>query len=206
MKRRFQCFIVFAYGGDMLTLDELNRILFCDVENGLLYWKSRPRSDFSNDFTCRMFNFKAGKVAGGVNGDGYIVIHHNGESIFAHDAVWLFAGNELIDGLVIDHINHIRSDNRIKNLRMVSELTNSRNQKLHSNNISGYSGVRRTKSGKWSAHIRVNGKERQIGTFLTMDEAVKARKNAEEINGYHDNHGRDIYVDLPYIDPWNRIN
>lgn len=62
------------------------------------------------------------------------------------------------------------------------------------------------KQGKWLAHIRVNGKERQIGTFLTIDEAVKARKNAEEINGYHDNHGRDIYVDLPYIDPWNRIN
>ncbi len=64
MKRRFQCFIAFAYGGYMLTVDELDRILFCDVENGLLYWKPRPRSDFNNDFTCRMFNAKAGKMVG----------------------------------------------------------------------------------------------------------------------------------------------
>lgn len=189
----------------MLTVDELDRILFCDVENGLLYWKPRPRSDFNNDFTYRMFNSKAGKMAGGINGDGYIVIHHNGKPIFAHDAVWLFAGNELMDGLAIDHMNHIRSDNRIKNLRLVDALHNSRNQKLHKNNVSGYSGVRKVNDGKWIAYIPINGKTKQLGTFLTMAEAVAARKSAETILDYHDNHGRDLYLDEPYIDPWERI-
>ena len=80
----------------------------------------------------------------------------------------------------IDHINHKKYDNRKCNLREVTIQQNNMNQSLKSNNTSGVTGVDFMKKiGKWRARIKANDKEIHIGTFVTFEDAVKARKEAE---------------------------
>lgn len=84
-------------------------------------------------------------------------------------------------GYVVDHINRQRSDNRKKNLRIVTYQENSRNCSLSSRNTSGCIGVT-WNSGKikWQATIRVDGKLIMLGMRKDLDEAIQLRKNAEK--------------------------
>ena len=68
----------------------------------------------------------------------------------------------------IDHINGDPLDNRIKNLRVCSHKENCRNRKGNNK------GVRQISSGKFSARITVNCKERYLGSFVTKKEALEA--------------------------------
>lgn len=92
---------------------------------------------------------------------------------------------------VIDHINGDSRDNRLNNLRAVSQKENARNMKMSRSNTSGHTGVGVDSSGRgWGAHIKVDGKTHRLGTFDTFEEAVAARKTAERRFGFHPNHGR----------------
>ena len=85
------------------------------------------------------------------------------------------------DDMFVDHINHNRFDNRKKNLRIVTQLQNSWNSPKKKNNTSGYSGVYYIKSKKkWKALIGVNKKKIDLGIFENKEDAIKARKEAEE--------------------------
>lgn len=91
----------------------------------------------------------------------------------------------------IDHINHIRTDNRIVNLRKASNTENSRNASIGSNNTSGAVGVWFEKRrNAWVAEIKVDRRKIHIGQFDTFDAAVAARKAAEVEFGFHENHGK----------------
>ena len=79
--------------------------------------------------------------------------------------------------LIVDHINHDKSDNRKSNLRIVTSSQNNINRKRLSSNTSGKTGVfQRGDSGKWRAFINVNKKKINLGTFADFDEAVKPEK------------------------------
>lgn len=91
----------------------------------------------------------------------------------------------------IDHINGVRNDNRIINLRSVSMQENSKNMKIPSRNTSGVIGVYYNKEcGKWVAQINIDKKMVWLGFFETKLAAINARKESETKNGYHKNHGR----------------
>lgn len=95
------------------------------------------------------------------------------------------------DGYQVDHINGIRSDNRIENLRIVKNSENSKNQKRKSTNKSGMTGVSwDTQTQRWRAHITVNGKMISLGRYIHKLDALTARKNAEIKYNFHENHGR----------------
>ena len=107
------------------------------------------------------------------NDKGYIISHINGKDVRMHK---LF-----VDGEFIDHINHNTRDNRKFNLRSVINSQNQMNAKLRSNNSSGVTGVYwQTKTKKWVATIMVNKNRIQLGSFDNFDDAVKARKDAED--------------------------
>lgn len=91
----------------------------------------------------------------------------------------------------IDHINHVRTDNRIVNLRKASNTENSRNASIGSNNTSGALGVWFEKRrNAWVAEIKVDRRKIHIGQFDAFEDAVAARKAAEVKYGFHENHGK----------------
>lgn len=80
----------------------------------------------------------------------------------------------------VDHINHIRWDNRKCNLRICTNQENTRNTNLRSTNTSGTKGVSWDKSKtKWQAYIFVDATKIHLGYFSNQDEAIAARKAAE---------------------------
>ena len=83
---------------------------------------------------------------------------------------------------VVDHINHNYLDNRKANLRVCKQQENSFNSKTPINNTSGIKGVFYMKDrGKWRATIGYDKKAIYIGDYTTKEEAIKARKDAENI-------------------------
>ena len=85
------------------------------------------------------------------------------------------------DGEFIDHINRDPLDNRRENLRIVSIQENNMNVSISKRNKSGIAGVCWDKdANKWRATIRYKYKLIHLGRFDTLEEATKARKDAEE--------------------------
>lgn len=81
----------------------------------------------------------------------------------------------------VDHINRIRSDNRLSNLRWASERANVINRTPPENKSTGLMGVRfKADINRWSARIKFSGKEKHLGVFDTMEEAISARERAVE--------------------------
>jgi len=136
--------------------------------------------------------FKVGTIAGCVDNSlngGYNRIKIDGRLYRAHRLAFLYMTGEMPKDQV-DHINHIRTDNRWKNLVASTKLENSRNQSKHITNTSGHTGVYWRKDiGKWMAFIRIDGKPKSLGRFNDINDAAAARKKAELELGYHINHG-----------------
>jgi len=80
----------------------------------------------------------------------------------------------------IDHINRIRTDNRIENLRWVSASKNQWNT-MTKVGASGHRGIRKADNDCWRAVINLKGRPIHLGIFKTLEEAVAARKEAETI-------------------------
>lgn len=84
---------------------------------------------------------------------------------------------------VVDHIGGVntRNDNRKQNLRIVTSSENICNQKLRKDNTSGVTGVCYDKSKRrWLVTIGINNKSIYIGSFINFEDAVAARKEAED--------------------------
>ena len=82
---------------------------------------------------------------------------------------------------LVDHVHDDRKwDNRKYNLRIATRGENAINSAPRKKNISGCTGVTKTRSGTWRARIQVNGKEKWLGTFADLDDAIEARKKAEK--------------------------
>ena len=130
----------------------------------------------------------AGDVVSNKGTHGYIRTGFQGGRIDLHRVIWLMVYGYFPSQ--IDHINGIRDDNRLVNLREVTPQDNSRNRKLPANNNSGCVGVSKSQFGKWRSRITVNHKQIFLGEFTDINEAVSARKSAENEYGFHQNHGR----------------
>lgn len=82
-------------------------------------------------------------------------------------------------GKYIDHINHNPLDNRKENLRIVTNGQNLMNASIRKNNTSGIRGVNK-QNNKWRARIQIDGNCIELGNFYNKEDAIKARKDAEE--------------------------
>jgi hypothetical protein len=160
----------------------LVRRLF-DYVDGRLVWKSH--------LSARS-QAKLGSTAGYISrgkSSTYRYIKIGGKKHKSSDLVWLYHTGEK-PKYMIDHINHDGCDDRIENLREVTKRENSKNQKLRADNTSGNIGVDKNQ-GKWRSRIQdKNGRRILIGLYDSKQEAVTARKAAEKVMGYHENHGK----------------
>jgi len=132
---------------------------------------------------------RKGTVPKSINKDGYYQVRIDRKMYVQHRLAWLYVYGKFPDG-DIDHVNHTRTDNRIENLRSVSKATNNRNIAKRNNNTSGVNGVWWHKqSKKWCAELKINGVKKYLGLFVNIDDAKKARLDANEKYDFHKNHG-----------------
>ncbi len=177
---------------ERLSFSEVSSVLRADFEAGKLYWLARSHDRFRSEALAKRWNTRyAGKEAfTSLDGNGYLAGTINAVAYQAHRVVWLLATGEWPKDQ-IDHINGCRTDNRLTNLRSVTQAENARNKKTPATNRSGVPGVCWDKaSGKWLATIKLSGKQKHLGRFEQFDDAVASRKSAEAEYGYHQNHGR----------------
>lgn len=129
-----------------------------------------------------------GKVTGNPSSSGYVEISVGYSKMSAHKLAWYFTYGEVAPEN-IDHIDGNKQNNRISNLRLLNPLENMRNRGTNKNNTTGYNGVYLTSSGKYRARIKIKGKLIGLGTFINFEDAMKARKEANEFYGFDENHG-----------------
>lgn len=107
--------------------------------------------------------------------DGYIVIKIEKKAYKAHRLVYAYFNGHFPEH-EIDHINRVRSDNRIENLRDVTRAQNVWNEDRKPNKDTGVVGIyidKCTKQLKKKYTFRVCGK---MYRFYTLEEAIEARK------------------------------
>lgn len=144
---------------------------------------------------------KAGDVAMACpHSAGYWHGRFCGQDMYAHRVVWMLHYGEWPKEC-IDHINGIRTDNRIENLRGVSKRVNLKNSKRRVDNKTGVTGVSFDANRcRYNASIRINGKDVYLGRFKTLDEAAAAVKAARVLDKeYSDRHGGD---GIQYLNNW----
>lgn len=83
-------------------------------------------------------------------------------------------------GQFVDHINGDGLDNRKSNLRFVTNSQNAQNRRLQSTkNTSGYKGVSfRKRTGRWEASIKLNQKQKWLGSFTSPLAAARSYDEA----------------------------
>jgi hypothetical protein len=123
-------------------------------------------------------------IFGSKNSAGYLLISVDSKTFVAHKLAWIISNGNIPKGLQIDHINRNRSDNRLCNLRILSNMENCHNQTFRCTNASGYTGVYwHNQSKKWRSKITVNYKHIDLGGFDTPEEASLKYIEAKKI--YH---------------------
>ena len=159
-----------------ITLKELRKMFIYNPETGDLIYRDPPRKK-------KIYFPNADGKAGYANSKGYKHVSIRGKVYSVHRLIWyIYYGKK--PNKDIDHINRDPSDNRIINLRLVTKQQNCLNRSVSKNSVSGVIGVSWNKQrNKWQAGITINKKHILLGIFLNFEDAVKARKSAEDFAG-----------------------
>ena len=164
-----------------------------DPETGKLTWCYRDISFFSGEKSYKSFNTRfAGKPAlASASGRGYLMGRLQEQTCLAHRAAWAIFYGVWPQG-EIDHINGVRSDNRIHNLRDVPRSVNAKNTR-RTPGASGVYGVSWDKRMKrWRVIIHSGGRRIHLGCAKNLEQAKLIRIAAQEKHGYHANHGKRV--------------
>lgn len=148
---------------------ELRRLLNYEPETGVFTWACQ--------LSCRG---KIGAVAGAIDGNGYRMIGVRGRKLHAHRLAWLYVHGKWPEA-DIDHIDGVRSANRIANLRAVPRSINAQNLKRSMrNSTTGFLGVTTdSRDGMFVAKIGLDGKRHYLGRYETAPEAHAAYLRAK---------------------------
>ena len=155
---------------ERITQERLKELLSFDPSTGVFVWKATRRG-----------KARAGEVAGTFDSYGYRQIKIDGKLYLSHRLAWFFLHGRLPVNQ-IDHINGVRSDNRLVNLREANSAQNQQNQRMAqvSNRSSGLLGVSWHKhEQRWRAQIKLHGKKLHLGYFDTKEEAHAAYLKAK---------------------------
>ena len=172
-------------------VDRLRRLIRYCPDEGRFWWNTRTEADFSAmgrhgvSNKCRAANCRKWNAAwAGAecfiqdNGRGYLVGMVTGKNYQAHRLAWALHYGEWPKGH-IDHINRVRTDNRISNLRLASPSENRANTTANGGMYSSLKGVSFHKgNGRWISSIRFNGRRQHLGYFDTPEAAAEAYKAA----------------------------
>lgn len=148
-------------------LPKLQALLQYDPLTGHFYWRSTRRG-----------RALKGVVAGTIIAQGYVKITCLGRKFLAHRLAWLFVYGRW-PSHQIDHVNRVKTDNRIANLREATNAQNHHNMPVRRDNRAGVTGVCwNARNRNWRAYIVCEGKQVFLGGYATKEEAVAARRAA----------------------------
>ena len=156
---------------ETLTRDRLLDLLSINTEHGTFTWKHTMGG-----------KAKKGQEAGALTANGYVTIRIDQRDYLAHRLMWLYVYGGF-PVLNVDHIDRDKTNNRPTNLRIATEKQNAENRPLKSKNSSGHRGVfyrKYLKSKPWHVSITNNRKTIHVGYYATADEAIAARRAAED--------------------------
>lgn len=151
------------------TIEQCRLLLSYDAESGVMVWRvNRGKA-------------RVGAQVGTRDKDGYRQVVLNGASIKVHRLAWFLHHGRWPDG-EIDHINGVRDDNRILNLRVVTRSQNNQNMRRPpSSSKSGVLGAKLDKWGKFCSTIRKDGRQVWLGRFDTAEEAHSVYMAAKRV-------------------------
>ncbi len=148
----------------IISVERLRELLDYDPETGVFTWRGKTNR-----------RIRVGAIAGNVNSRGYISIGVDDRNYTAHRLAWLWMYGEWPKN-EIDHVNGIRTDNRLNNIRDVVHSVNMQNaQAPRPRKTFGHMGTTYIKaSNKWQAQIKVNDNYFYLGLFDSSEQAHKA--------------------------------
>jgi hypothetical protein len=149
-----------------MSLERIKEYLEYNPETGIFTWRKRPSN-----------RVHIGDEAGHRTRDNYLLIRIFGRIYCAHRlAWWMVRGIMPPDGIEVDHINHIPSDNRFCNLRLASKSENGQNRSgATSQSLTKVRGVYwDSKRGKYSAEVMVGGVKAHRSRHVSLADAEKA--------------------------------
>lgn len=166
-----------------ITLERLLEALTYDAQTGEFHWKQ----------VSKYTPWFQSQVAGTVGKSGYRMIKIDNKLYTGHRLAWLyFYGVDAMQS--IDHINGIKSDNRISNLRNVSHRENCINRQKHRNGrlYGASSNLVNNKTNPWAASIRIGTERKHLGSFKTEQEAHDAYQIAlQKLHAEPESEGKD---------------
>ena len=149
-----------------ISYEDVRRLF--DYDSGRLIWKN-PTA----------IKTKVGSIAGTLLPNGYRDIHIYGKKYREHRVIWLWHHGKWPTDQ-IDHINGVRDDNRIENLREATRVENYQNKTVYKNNLCGKTGVYFHKQrSKWASSIQINKKRVFLGLFEDVESAYAAYVTAK---------------------------
>lgn len=160
------------YKDDLEFYYDISRYIEYDPLNGSLVWKDHYCNNTKSRLVGHQITYLMNK--------GYISLVFRGKRYLGHRIAWLLH-YKVLPKKCIDHINGNRTDNSIINLREATVKENNRNVSAKKNNELGIKGIK-NESGKYRARIFVDGKHINLGLFADLQNAINARREAEELH------------------------
>ena len=169
--------------------DEARRLFFYHAETGLILrrvlWRGR---NIGEEAGCQITDS---------DGMTYRKISLLQTPIMGHRIAWLLHYG-CWPVLQIDHRDGDGLNNRIDNLREVTNQQNAMNMRLNRTSTTGVSGVRWHKiAKKWNVRITVGQQEIYLGLYENFEDAVRVRKEAESKYGFSERHGTKAGMESP---------
>ena len=152
-----------------LTVEALRSLVHYDEATGTFTRKVVA------DFNPRS---RVGVPLGTTDRNGYLNFRVQTKRYLAHRLAWFYVYG-VWPRADIDHVNGVKSDNRICNLREASRSQNMANTDTQANNVSGHRGVIFDKANKkWMAYMHQHGKFINLGRYAEIEQAVAVRQQA----------------------------
>jgi len=179
----YQRLIDISVAEDIIDFDPITQNMF---------WKHRASEYFKDPNRSFSWNAKnEGKQCFNyLDVNGYlrgVIFKHK---IPKHRLIWLFSYGRWPNGF-IDHINGIKTDNRLVNLREVTSKENSKNRAISKSNSTGHMNVYNAKrQGAYRVAFCIDGKYKSLGVYDNIQDAVDVRNKNYISMGFNENHGR----------------